>query len=94
LIITVAIVAVLVVVGVGSYVGFALLRSNTDYSVGACVKPQGSGVVVVECSDAEAFEITSSVDSVTECQDASQPWLEVREPTGSTTYRCLAPVSG
>jgi hypothetical protein len=94
LIITLAVIAVLVVVGVGSYVGLALVRSNTDYSVGSCVKPQGGDVAVVECSEADAFEIVASVSSVTECQDASQPWLEVREITGGTSYRCLAPAAG
>jgi hypothetical protein len=57
------------------------------------VKAQGSEVVVVECSEPEAFEIMASVDSVTECQDANQPYLEVREATGGTSFRCLAPAN-
>ena len=88
------IVAVLVVVGVGSYVGLALAKSDTDFRVGACVKQDGSGAVVVDCAEAGAFRIVSSVDSETACEDASQPWLEVSEPAGGRTYRCLVPAAG
>jgi hypothetical protein len=47
--------------------------------------------VVVECSEEGAYRIVSSVGSETECDDASQPWLEVREATGARSFRCLAP---
>jgi hypothetical protein len=91
LIITLATIAVLAVVAVGAYVGLSLKKSGTDFSVGKCVKPDGSNAVVVECSEEGAYRIVSSVSSETACEDASQPWLEVREPTGGRSFRCLAP---
>jgi hypothetical protein len=87
-------VAVLAVVGVGSYIGLALDRSGADYRVGACVKKEGSTAVVVDCSEPEAYRIVSAVDSQAECQDVTQPWLEVREPTGGRSARCLTPAAG
>jgi hypothetical protein len=86
-------VAVLAVVGVGSYIGLALDRSGAEYPVGACVKKEGSTGVIVDCSDPDAYRIVSAVDSQTECQDVTQPWLEVREPTGGRSARCLVPAA-
>jgi hypothetical protein len=91
LIIALIVTAVLVVVAVGAYVGISLKKGDTDYSVGKCVSEGKTSVV--DCSEAGAFRIVSSVDSVNECPDAKQPWLVVVEPGGKTTYRCLAPAA-
>ncbi len=88
--ITVIIVAVLVVVGIGGYVGLKLAtQSEHSYAVGTCVKQDGSGASIVDCSVAGAYRITSIVDTESGCTDASQPSL-VLSTGGTRKYACLA----
>ena len=94
LIIALIVTAILVVVAVGGYVGISLKRGDTDYSVGKCVQQNGSKATVVDCSVNGAYRIVSTVDNEDGCTDAKQPSLAVTDPSGSTTYRCLAPAAG
>jgi hypothetical protein len=91
----IAIIAVLVVVGVGAYVGLKLKsNSGPSFAVDSCVLQQGDTAVATDCSTPGAFVITSEVRNSTLCQDARQPWLEIDEGNGQKSYRCLAPAPG
>jgi hypothetical protein len=92
LIIALVVAAVLVVVGIGGYVGWSLTNQTSAFTVGACVKQDGSAGVIVDCSTSGAFRITSIEDSVTACPDANQPSLVLTGGVGgSRKYACLAP---
>jgi hypothetical protein len=87
--------AVIVVVGVGAFIGLKYLSAGTgnDFAVNKCVQQQGDSAILVDCGTPGAYRIDSIVNSQTECEDARQPWLEVTETTGAKTYRCLVPVN-
>jgi hypothetical protein len=91
--VAVAIVAALVVIGVGAYVGLSWQKNGPDYAVDKCVQRQGDSATIVDCSVQGAYKIVSVVDNQTKCADARQPWLEVTEANGSKSYRCLVPAS-
>ncbi len=94
LIITFISVAVLIVVGVGAFVGWSLTNQASDYAVGVCVKQSGNDAVVTECSGADVFRITSIVSSDSGCPDPNQPSLVLTERVGgSKKWACLEPVS-
>jgi hypothetical protein len=92
LIIVLIAVAVLVVVGIGGYVGWSLTNDTSQFTVGACVKQDGSSAVVVECGTDGAYEITSIVETEGGCPDADQPSLVLSE-LGGKKYACLAPAT-
>jgi hypothetical protein len=94
LIITLVTVAVLVVVGVGGYVGLSLTRSDSTFAVNDCVKQEGSDGVKVECSTEGAYRITEIVTTDNTCPDLSQPTLLITESGGTRKYACLAPAAG
>jgi hypothetical protein len=87
-----AIVAVLVVAGVGAYVGLST-KKGPSYDVGLCVVQRGTEAELVGCNTDGAYQIVSTVSSQNECADAEQPWLEITESTGAKTFRCLAPAN-
>jgi len=83
---------IVVVVGVGGYVGWSLTKGSSDFAVGTCVKQNGSAGLVVDCGTEGAFKITSIEDAVGKCPDANQPTLKLTEGIGgSTRYACLSP---
>jgi hypothetical protein len=85
--------AVLVVVGIGGFVGLKLATQGSDaFAVGACVKQSGANATVVDCGQSGAYRITSIVDTENGCPDPSQPSL-VLTTAGSRKYACLSPAS-
>jgi hypothetical protein len=86
--------AILVVVGVGGYVGWSLTTQQGGYEVGTCVKQEGTGAAVVDCGAEGAYRITSIEDSGDSCPDPNQPTLQLSGPVGSRSYACLEPASG
>jgi hypothetical protein len=94
LIITIIAAAILVVVGVGGYVGWSLTNNTSAFTEGVCVKQDGSDAVVTECSSAGAYKIVSIVDAENGCTDANQPSLVLTERIGGgRKFACLAPAS-
>jgi hypothetical protein len=93
LIITLIVVAVVLVVAVGGYVGWSLTTRGSEFVVGACVKQSGTDAVVVDCSTAGAFKITSIQDNESACTDPNQPTIVLTGPIGNRKYACLAPAS-
>jgi hypothetical protein len=91
LIVALIVIVVLAVSGVGAFIAISLkTKGGTQYEVGQCVLPQGGDAVVVDCSTAGAYRVVSSVSSQDQCTDASQPYLQVPNATGGSSYRCLA----
>jgi hypothetical protein len=95
LIVTVIVVAVLIVVGVGAFVGWSLTNKTSDFTVGACVKQDGSDAVITDCAGGSGvFKIASIVDAENGCPDANQPSLVLTERVGGAKkWACLTPVS-
>src|SRR5262249_27251302 len=88
----VIIVAILVVVGVGGYVGLKLAAKGNQVTVGACVKQDGAKATVVDCSTAGAFVITKVVDGDGQCPDPGQPSVTLTDQDNKTTsVACLRP---
>jgi hypothetical protein len=84
-------VAILVVVGIGGYVGLKLATANNQFVVGACVKEgPNNSATIVDCTTSGAYRITKVVDTESGCGDASQPSVILNE-NNATTYACLAP---
>jgi hypothetical protein len=85
-------VAVLIVVAVGGYVGLKLATKGTQFTVGACVKQDGTNATVVDCTTAGAFVITKLADSEGQCPDPGQPWITLTDQNNKTTsVACLRP---
>jgi hypothetical protein len=93
LIIALIVVAVVIVVGVGGFVGWSLTTRGSEFVVGACVKQAGTDAVVVDCSTSGAFRITSIEDTEGTCPDANQPTVVLTGPIGNRRYACLAPAA-
>ena len=93
LIIALIIAAVVVVVGVGGFVGWSLTTRGSEFVVGACVKQAGNDAVVVDCGTAGAYRITDIADNESGCPDANQPTVVLTGPIGNRRYACLAPAT-
>jgi hypothetical protein len=95
LIITLIIAAVVVVVGIGGYVGWSLTNRGSDFKAGACVKQSGTdSVVLADCTAAGAYKITNIVDTENGCPDANQPTLVLTERVGGNRrWACLTPAA-
>jgi hypothetical protein len=93
LIIVLITLAILVVVGVGGYVGWSLTMRGDAYKAGSCVKQDGTGAAIVDCGTSGAFKITSIQDTEGACPDPGQPSLELTEAGGAKKYACLAPAT-
>jgi hypothetical protein len=94
LIIALIVAAVVLVVGVGGYVGWSLTNRGSAFTVGACVKPDGGDAVVTDCSTSGAFKITNIVDTENGCTDPNQPSLVLTERVGGGhKWACLAPAA-
>jgi hypothetical protein len=95
LIIAALIAAVLiVVVGIGGFVGYKLTNRSADYAVGSCVLKDDNSAKVVDCSTSGAYKITSLEDAVSKCPDIFQPSLDLQSAPAEHRYACLAPMAG
>jgi hypothetical protein len=95
LIVTFIVVAVLIVVGIGGFVGWSLTNRPSAFTVGACVKKANTDAVVTDCSGTPGvYKITSIADAENGCPDANQPSLVLTQKVGGTKkWACLAPAS-
>jgi hypothetical protein len=95
LIVTSIVVVVLIVVGIGAFVGWSLTNRGSAFVVDACVKKANNDAVVTNCSgDPGVYKITSIVDAENGCPDANQPSLVLTQRVGSSKkWACLAPAS-
>ena len=83
----------LVVVGVGGYVGWRMTSSTTTFAVNDCVKQDGNDGVKVECTTEGSFRITQITPNDNACPDATQPSLLITKRGGGREYACLAPAN-
>jgi hypothetical protein len=65
--------------------------AQVTYTVGDCVAQDGSAARPVECTEPGAFEIVSQVENRDDCEDPTQPAVEVAGPP--VRFYCLTPVS-
>jgi hypothetical protein len=66
---------------------------STTYQVGECVVQSGDAAQRADCTDPGAYEIVAQVDNDDDCDDPTQPTIEVAGPPAQ--FYCLAPaVSG
>ena len=81
LIISFIVVVILIVVGVGGFVGWSLTNRASDFTVGACVKQDGNDAIVTDCASAGAgvYKITSIV--------GRREWLHGHEPALAGAHR-------
>jgi hypothetical protein len=93
LIIVLIALAIIIVVAVGGYVGWSLTMRGDAYTVGACVKQDGTGAAVVDCGTSGAYKITSIQDTEGTCPDPAQPSLELTDVGGARKYACLGPAT-
>ena len=94
LIISFIVVVILIVVGVGGFVGWSLTNRASDFTVGACVKQDGNDAVVTDCAGAGVYKITSIADAENGCPDTNQPSLVLTARVGGgKKWACLAPAS-
>jgi hypothetical protein len=91
LIIALIVVAIVLVVAIGGYVGWSLTTRGSEFVEGACVKQSGNDAVVVDCSTTGAYRITKIADNEADCTDANQPTVVLTGPIGNRRYACLAP---
>jgi hypothetical protein len=86
------VVAVLIVVGVGGFVGWSLTNKASDFVVDACVKQNGNDAVLTDCNGAGVYKITTIVDAENGCPDANQPSLVLTQRVGGgKKWACLTP---
>jgi hypothetical protein len=93
LLISLIILAAVIVIGGAGAIGYTLLARPSSYKVGACVKQQGDGAVVVDCGTAGAFQIVSLVDSEDRCPDPTQPSVELTGGGRARQVACLKPAA-
>jgi hypothetical protein len=60
-----------------------------DVRPGDCVKRDGAAAVEVDCTDADAFTVVSTVDSQERCTDLTQPFIKVPIDDGRFQVLCL-----
>jgi hypothetical protein len=94
LIIGLIVAAVVLVVGIGGYVGWSLTTQGSEFEVGTCVTQEGNAATVVDCGTEGAFRITAIEDTDATCPDPNQPTLLLTGPMGSRSYACLEPTTG
>jgi hypothetical protein len=63
---------------------------QVSYTVGECVVQDGTSPTSADCADPSAFVIVEQVDSQDQCDDPTQPAIEVPGPP--VQFFCLAPV--
>jgi hypothetical protein len=90
----IAVGALILIAGAGA-IGYTLFAGRGNaYHVGACVKQQGEGAVVVDCGTAGAFTIVSLVGGDDQCPDPTQPSIELTGGGKARQIACLRPASG
>lgn len=85
-------VAVVLVVVLGAVAIVLSMSKGDSYAVGSCVKKSGDKAVSATCTDADAYKITSKVDSSTKCPDQSQPYVVIKHPGSTDDVLCLKPM--
>jgi hypothetical protein len=83
----------LVVVGIGGFVGYKLTNRSADYAIGTCVVKDDTSAKVVDCATGGAYKITSLEDAASKCPDIFQPSLALPSAPAEHRYACLAPMS-
>jgi hypothetical protein len=63
---------------------------QAGYTVGECVVQDGTTPKSADCTDPTAYQIVEQVDSQDQCDDPTQPAIEVPGPP--VRFYCLAPV--
>ena len=75
---------------------FLLDRLNSTgtaaYAVGDCVVQDGQAARPVDCGAPDAYQIVARVDSQDQCDDPTQPAIEVEGPP--VRFFCLVPAAG
>ena len=89
LVIALIVAGALIVLGGAAAVTFLLVGGQSPYEVGACVKQQGSGAEIVECSSEGAYRIASIVDSEDKCPDPAKPVLVLTGGGAGREVACL-----
>jgi collagen type III alpha len=64
---------------------------DSTYSVGDCVVQEGDIAQPADCGQPGAFEIVSEVNTREECNDPTQPAIEVAGPPAK--FYCLTPAA-
>jgi len=93
LLVSLIVVAAVILIGGAGAIGYTLLARPSAYKVGACVKQQGDGAVVVDCGTSGAFQIVSLVDSEDRCPDPTQPSVELTGGGRARQVACLKPAA-
>lgn len=62
---------------------------NFSVSTGDCVKRSGTQAVTAKCGDADAYEVTSIVNTKEECTDPGQPYVLNPTEDNKTQVLCL-----
>jgi hypothetical protein len=83
----------IVVVGIGGFVGYKLTNRSADYAVGTCVVKDDTSAKAVDCATGGAYKITSLEDAVSKCPDIFQPSLALPSAPAEHRYACLSPMS-
>lgn len=65
--------------------------SGEGYAIGDCVVQDGTTPKPVECTEPGAFQVVAQVDSQEQCEDQTQPSIQVPGPP-QQVY-CLAPAA-
>lgn len=94
LLITLIAIGAVILIGGAAAIGYAVfVGRGSAYEVGACVRQQGDGAVVVDCDTTGAYEIVSLVDSEDGCPDPTQPSVELTGGGRARQIACLKPVA-
>lgn len=78
---------------VGGIIFAVISLQGADFAVGGCVQQEGNEAKAIACDDVEEgqsgiYEITQEVDDRAECDDPTQPIVEL---DGGSTIYCLKP---
>jgi hypothetical protein len=93
LFIALAVLIGLVLLGGAAAIGYLVMNGSDDFAVGTCVRQDGSGASVVECSESGAFKVVSRVQSVDLCPDPAQPAIVLKSLGKSDEVICLQPAA-
>jgi hypothetical protein len=91
--ITLVMLAILAVVGVGGFFGYKYATGADAYTVGKCFT-QGANnkATAVDCATSGAYKITQLVDNPSACPNATLPSLKLKD-SGPESVACLAPAA-
>lgn len=87
--------AVVILLGGVAVVAMTVLNSKGgSYTVGKCVKQDGSKARTIACSESGAFKIIDKVERQDQCPDANQPYVVIERSGGRDEVLCLRPANG